>query len=306
MTLALETERLTRTYRGTAVVSDLDLAVEEGAVYGFLGPNGAGKTTTIRMLAGLIRPDRGEIRIFGEGDPVSRRHHLSGIVESPALYPYLTGRQNLEVLGALTAEVGPARIDEVLEVVRLRDRARDRVSTYSLGMRQRLGIAQALLTRPRLLLLDEPTNGLDPAGMREVRDLVSQLNRDHRLTVFVSSHLLAEVSQMCNRVGIVQNGRLVAQGDVAALLSDTEFQEVRLEVDDRAKARSVLASLPWATDNGEGPQGEILATLKGSRSADLNTALMEAGIRVSALIPQRRSLEDFFIEVTGGTGQQIR
>ncbi|MCK6527549.1 ABC transporter ATP-binding protein [Myxococcota bacterium] len=303
MTLALETRDLTRSYRGRAVVAGLDLAVEEGAVYGFLGPNGAGKTTTIRMIAGLIRPDRGSVRIFGESHRVRRLAHVGGIVESPALYPYLTGHETLRVLAAATPGVDRRRIDEVLDVVRLRDRARDRVSTYSLGMKQRLGIAQALMGRPRLLLLDEPTNGLDPAGIREMRELVGELNREHRLTVFVSSHILAEVSQMCDRVGIVQSGRLVAQGEVEALLRGGDLVEVRIQVDDLAAGRRVLQGLPWAEDRGESPAGEWVVHLRGGDAATLNRALVQAGIGVSSLVPQRMSLEDFFIQVTGGARQ---
>lgn len=303
---ALQTVGLTKQYDGKPVVNDLSLEILPGDIYGFLGPNGAGKTTTIRMILGLIGRDAGSVRIFGTDKPTECRRQLSGIVETPALYPYLTGRDNLRVLGAYSGGVDGKTIDEMLESVRLTRRADELVKTYSLGMKQRLGIAQALMTRPKIMILDEPTNGLDPAGMREVRELVRELNARYELTVFVSSHLLAEVSQLCNRVGIIQNGTLVAQGTVSELLRPEGALELKLEVDDVAAATARVETLDWAAVTGQAPTGEMLLRLTEDRVGDLNRMLVEAGIEVRAVIPQRMTLEDFFIQVTGGTGEQIQ
>ena len=222
---ALEIRGLCRSYGSSAVVADLDLRVESGGVYGFLGPNGAGKTTTMRMVLGLIRRDAGEVRIFGETDPVPARRRIGGIVEQPRFYPYLSGVENLRILAAYGGGATEERLQAVLEQVRLADRARDRVKTYSQGMRQRLGIAQALIHEPALLLLDEPTNGLDPAGMHEMRALVRDLNQEHGLTVFVSSHILSDIQQMCDQVGIIRDGRKVAEGRIDELLQEGETLE---------------------------------------------------------------------------------
>ncbi len=222
---ALQVAGLTRSYGRKQVVRDLDLRVEPGDIYGFLGPNGAGKTTTMRMILGLIRSDSGTVSIFGESDPVAARRHLGGIVESPRFYPYLSGRDNLRVLAAYGPPVAPSRIDELLSLVSLGDRGRDQVKTYSLGMKQRLGIAQALLTSPKLLMLDEPVNGLDPAGMKQVRDLIRTLRDEEGLTVFVSSHLLRDVEALCDRIGIIQDGRKIIEGRTAELVEDGETLE---------------------------------------------------------------------------------
>ena len=304
--IALQTVGLTKRYDDKDVVQDLSLEIHKGDIYGFLGPNGAGKTTSIRMILGLIRRDAGTVRIFGSDKPTECRSQLSGIVESPALYPYLTGRDNLRVLGAYSGGVPDKEIDEALETVRLTQRADELVKTYSLGMKQRLGIAQSLMTRPKIMVLDEPTNGLDPAGMREVRELVRELNQRYQLTVFVSSHLLAEVSQLCNRVGIIQNGKLVAQGPVAELLKPDGALEVRLEVNDTDAVGKLIEGLDWVQSAGQSPTGEMLLRLSEDRPAELNRLLVEAGVSVKALIPQRMTLEDFFIQVTSSTGEQIQ
>ena len=207
----IEVRDLSRSFGSFQAVSSISFSVPEGEIFGFIGPNGAGKTTTIRMILGLIGRDAGSVRIFGTDKPTECRRQLSGIVEAPALYPYLTGRDNLRVLGAYSGGVDGKTIDEMLASVRLTRRADELVKTYSLGMKQRLGIAQALMTRPKIMILDEPTNGLDPAGMREVRELVRELNARYELTVFVSSHLLAEVSQAANTLtdlGLVPGDRV--------------------------------------------------------------------------------------------------
>ncbi len=196
-----------------------------GDIYGFIGPNGAGKTTTLRMLLGLIRPDRGEVRLFGKPSSVSSRTAIGGIVEEPRFYPYLSGLDNLRVFAAYSGDIPEEKLRSELERVGLADRAGDRVGTYSLGMKQRLGIAQALIGSPKLLILDEPTNGLDPVGMREVRDLLLHLRDNEGIAVLVSSHLLGELSLVCNRVGIIQEGRKVAEGPTQDLVREGESLE---------------------------------------------------------------------------------
>tara|TARA_Y100001968_G_C19429248_1_gene756069 strand:- start:1342 stop:2082 length:741 start_codon:yes stop_codon:yes gene_type:complete len=221
----LETRNLRRCYGEHVVVEGLNLTVGKGDIYGFLGPNGAGKTTTMRMILGLIARDAGEVLVFGSADPIKARARIGGIVEGPRFYPYLSGRENLRIFAAYSGGCEEQRLDELLELVRLRERCLDRVSTYSLGMRQRLGIAQALLNAPDLLLLDEPSNGLDPKGIREMRELILRLRDENGLTVFVSSHVLSELDRLCNRIGILQDGRKVAEGPTAELLRDGEDLE---------------------------------------------------------------------------------
>jgi ABC-2 type transport system ATP-binding protein len=213
---AIETEALTRAFGARAAVEQLNLLVPNGGIYGFLGPNGAGKTTTIRMLLGLIRPDSGKVRLFGKHFEFSMLNRVGSLVEAPSLYPHLTGRENLEVTRRL---VGAARadIDRVLAIVRLARDADRLVREYSLGMRQRLGLALALLNSPELLILDEPTNGLDPAGIHEMRDLLRRMPAEHGVTVFLSSHLLSEVEQIAGSVGIIREGRMLFQGSLAEL-----------------------------------------------------------------------------------------
>ncbi len=292
-----------------AAVDGLDLSIERGILYGFLGPNGAGKTTTIRMALGLIHPTDGQVDVLGEpmfGVPERDRplRRVGAIVEEPAFWKYLTGRTNL---ACFARAAGPAedrrrrlgRVDEVLRLVGL-DAARDKkVKAYSQGMRQRLGIAQALLGEPELLMLDEPTNGLDPQGMREVRLLLRRL-ADEGTTVFVSSHLLAEVEAMCDRVGVLAQGKLVAEGAPSELR--TTGDGVRVEVDDRAGARTVLASLDGLrVDGGEAGPGPLSLLLpQGISPSAVNAALVGAGVAVNALIPERASLEDVFLELVEG------
>jgi len=222
---ALQVTNLSRSYGRKDVVKSLNLQVEPGDIYGFLGPNGAGKTTTMRMILGLIRRDSGSVSIFGETDPVAARRNLGGIVEAPRFYPYLSGRDNLRIFAAYTPGVTEGRVDELLSLVRLGERGKDMVKTYSMGMRQRLGVAQALLGRPKLLLLDEPANGLDPAGMKQVRELIRQLRDEQGLTVFVSSHLLSDVEMLCDRIGIIQDGTKIVEGRTEELVNEGESLE---------------------------------------------------------------------------------
>ena len=300
-TTALEVRGLTRTFGRIQAVTDLDLTVREGDVYGFLGPNGAGKTTAIRCFLGLIRSDRGEVRIFGESHPVRRRAPVGAIVETPAFHGWLSGRKNLEqacVYAGVPAGRREGEIARVLERVGLSERALDRAGTYSLGMKQRLGIARALLGGPKLLVLDEPTNGLDPRGMREMRELIRSLALHDRITIFISSHLLSEVQAICNRVGILQQGRLRAEGQVEDLLAQTDGARVlSIGATDLEALAAALAALEGVEIVGE-PEGGRLTVHHSLPVPTIVRALVEAGVEVEALVPSTRSLEDVFLEVT--------
>jgi ABC-2 type transport system ATP-binding protein len=273
----IEVAGLRKRYRrlrgGSRVAVDgLDLAVPEGGVFGFLGPNGAGKTTTIRCLLGLVAPTAGTCRLLG-ADVCGDLHRVAGrvgsIVETPALFPTMSGRRNLQLLGRLHG-VGPRRVTEVLERVGLAERADDLVKRYSLGMRQRLGLAAALLKDPEVLLLDEPANGLDPAGIKEVRDLLRGLGREGR-TVFVSSHLLSEVRQTCDRVAILARGRCVAAGPVAQVLANGHGAGLLVRLDDLDRGRAVLK----ATGIQTSLQGNALHVAVAPDEADLEAVFLE-------------------------------
>jgi ABC-2 type transport system ATP-binding protein len=281
--------------RRTLAVDGLDLSVPEGGVFGFLGPNGSGKTTTIRCLLGLIRPSAGEVRVLGadstrELASVIRR--VGSIVEAPALYPGFSGRHNLELLARVDG-IGTSAVQERLEQVDLAERADDRVKTYSLGMRQRLGIAAALLRDPEVLILDEPANGLDPAGIKEVRDLVRRLGSEGR-TVFVSSHILSEVRQMCDHVAILARGRTVKTGTVHEVLAG-ETRSVFVRVDDLTKARAVLAGARMVTrDVGGGLRVEI----DPDKASEISRLLAGHDLFVSELRSDEADLETVFLELT--------
>lgn len=299
---ALRVRGLTRRFGARVAVQDLDLHVEEGDVYGFLGPNGSGKTTAMRCILGLIAKDAGEVEIFGATDRRQALRSTGAIIEVPAFHGWLSGWDNLLLsAGALGLSPTDARAEvaRVLDRVGLSERSKDRAAGYSLGMKQRLGIARALLGRPRLLLLDEPTNGLDPRGMREMRDLIRSLALHDRITVFISSHLLAEVQAVCNRVGILQDGRLRAEGAVSELLGGVKVGVVvDIGAEDPAALSAVLSSLPGLEILGPGERGRLRVRLEAGGPADLLPVLVARGVRVDALVPSDRSLEDVFLEVT--------
>jgi ABC-type multidrug transport system ATPase subunit len=290
----VETTELTKRYGQRIVAVDqLGMQVRRGEVYGFLGPNGAGKTTTLRMLLGLVRPTSGSALVLGAepGSPASLAR-LGALIETPTFYPFLSGRDNLRVL-ARYAGAPESRIEPVLDEVDLAARASDRFGTYSLGMKQRLGIAAALLKDPELLILDEPTNGMDPAGMAEMRRFIRDLGRGRR-TVLLSSHLMAEVEQITDRVGVISKGRLVGEGTVDELRG-RESLFVRAEPLDEAER--VLGALRGIEQVARSDGGLRIAT-DPAAAADINRALVEAGIAVGELRPERASLEKVFFELT--------
>jgi ABC-2 type transport system ATP-binding protein len=299
----VEVRGLVKRYGELTAVDHVDLTVDAGDVFGYLGPNGAGKTTSLRMMLGLIRPTEGSVRIFGR-DPqlgVAALEGVAGFVEGPQFYPYLSGRVNLELLAALDGGEARTRIDEVLDLVELGPRGKDRVGGYSHGMRQRLGIAAALLRRPRLLLLDEPATGLDPGGMRDMRQLVRRL-ADEGMTVLLSSHLLAEVEELCNRVAIVQTGRVAYEGSLADLRA-TAGMRLRLRTTDDQTAERICTAQPGITVLTGGVPGPL--TVGAGRDEDvaqLSRALVEAGVLVRELSPQMATLEDLFFQLTEGDG----
>ena len=298
--LPVETLGLVKRYGEIVAVDHVDLAVEVGDVYGYLGPNGAGKTTSLRMLLGLIRPTAGRARLFGRDPLVVGARALDGVagfVEGPRFYPYLSGRRNLQLLADYDEPGSRARIDEVLELVELRDRAKDRVGGYSHGMRQRLGIAAALLRSPRLLLLDEPTTGLDPAGMRDMRDLVRRLAAE-RITIMLSSHLLIEVEELCNRVAIIRKGRIVYQGALGELMATTASRYL-LRAGDVERAR-VVCLAQAGIENVTIDDGAVSFDADEGAVAALSIALGQARIGITTLMPERVSLEELFLGLTGG------
>jgi ABC-2 type transport system ATP-binding protein len=291
-TPVVQTTALTKHYGAIWAVESLDLTVLRGEVYGFLGPNGAGKTTTLRMLLGLVRPTSGTVRLLRDKSKGLRG--VGALIEGPAFYPYLSGRDNLRVL-ASHAGVSRARAGEVLETVGLTERARDRYSTYSLGMKQRLGLAAALLKRPGLLILDEPTNGLDPAGMADMRVTLRRLAAEG-CTVLLSSHLLGEVQQTCDRVGVIARGRMVAELPVADLGAG---RTLRIVAEPAERARRHLAAVVGA-DRVRADGAALNVEAQPDQAARINAELVRAGVAVSELRWQEPDLEQTFLELTGG------
>jgi ABC-2 type transport system ATP-binding protein len=295
----IETKGLSKKFGQRAAVDAVDLVVPAGVAFGFLGPNGAGKTTMIRTLLGLTQATAGEVTLLGLPQPEKRREALArvgAIVEEPRFHPHLTGRENLKVVAAARDRAADGRIDSSLARVGLAQRASDRVKTYSLGMRQRLGIARCLLADPQLLILDEPMNGLDPAGILEMRHLIRAFVGEGR-TVFLSSHLLDEVEKTCDQVAIIDRGRVILQGAVEEIASSGE-PTVLIEVDDAEAARRVLAAEPRVSKVDDEGEELRLTLVEGLDPAQVNRLLVEAGIAVSRLEPTRATLEETFLAVT--------
>jgi ABC-2 type transport system ATP-binding protein len=284
-------ESLTKRFGSTVAVNELDLTVSSGQVYGFLGPNGAGKTTTIRMLLGLVTPSAGQIRLLGRRLPDPRAVAQAGsMIEEPAFYPWMTGRVNLEVLDATGGGCAPAEVARVLSLAGLGDVADRKVKTYSQGMRQRLGIAAAMLGHPPLLIIDEPTNGLDPAGIRDIRGLLRGLATDGT-TIFLSSHLLAEVEQVCDRVAVIVSGRLAEEGAPAALGATRRRVRVDVAAADTQAAARLLARWPARYRDGH-------FLVEHDSGRDVNGALVAGGVVAESVSVERPGLEDRFLEIT--------
>jgi ABC-2 type transport system ATP-binding protein len=301
--LALATRGLEKKYGSRVALTGLDLSVPTGIVYGFLGPNGAGKTTTMRLLTGLIHPDAGTIEVLGSSFGRRDRRHLfdvGALIESPSFYPYLSARENLRALAASGAPVTASRIEELLELVGLRDRAKDKVGNYSLGMKQRLGIAAALLSDPKLLLLDEPANGLDPAGIVAMRETLRYLASTGK-TVFVSSHNLGEVQQMADIIGIIAAGRLVREGPIEQLLQDEGVVRVRVATGEVERAMAALRQIApdEAVSRAAGEDGWLSVKIEPDRAGEVNRTLAQAGVFASGL-ESGSDLESLFLQLTGG------
>src|SRR5437870_759649 len=288
---------LTKVIGKRTIVDNVSFALDAGEVFGFLGPNGAGKTTTIRMLVGLIKPTHGNVTICGHDlrrDFEAAMRCVGCIVENPDLYRFMTGRENLEHFARML-RAAPEEIERVGELVALSHRLDQRVGTYSLGMRQRLGVAQALLGRPKLLILDEPANGLDPAGIREIRELLRRLARDQQMSIFVSSHLLGEVELMCDRVAIIHKGQLLREGSVKDLISS--HREMEFRVGDVARASEIVRSKGFAF---RADTDRLWISMDENDAPPLVAALAENGVAVFHAQRHVESLEEMFLQATGG------
>jgi len=302
----LQTEELTKRFKGRTAVDRLTMHVERGDIYGFLGPNGAGKSTTLRMLLGLVRPTSGAIKFSlrnSSWEYLRARSLVGAIIETPAFYENFSARRNLQLLASLSGGVTAKRVEEVLEIVDLRDRAGDPVKVYSYGMRQRLGIAQALLPTPQLIILDEPTNGLDPQGIQQTRQLIRRLRDEFKLTVLLSSHLLVEVEQLCNRVGIIHEGRLLYEGGPEGLVAPTSH--FKLRVDNLSGAFDLLTHEPGVTVSRNGA-AYLQIQADAERIPAVNELLVTKGIKVYELSPSRETLEDAFLRLTAAEAANER
>lgn len=296
----IEINSLSKNFKDLRAVNSLNLNVFEGDVFGFLGPNGAGKSTTIRMLLSLIKPSEGSIKLFGktlEKNRIEILKKVGAIVEKPDFYGYLSAYKNLEILGRISGkEISKNRIMEVLELVGLSKRFKSKVKTFSHGMKQRLGLGQALLHNPDLIILDEPTTGLDPQGMKEIRDLILHLSKDQKKTIFLSSHILHEVELVANRMIIINKGTTRVEGYVQDLLNARKLS-VSFEVNDEEKTYDLLAQTSWINKLESHAKTVFMFMLENNEISELNKYLVENGIAVSAVIPTR-SLEDYFLKIT--------
>jgi ABC-2 type transport system ATP-binding protein len=300
-TPALVLENLSKKFGRIHAVDQLSLQVEPGQMAGFLGPNGAGKSTTLYMIPRLVRPSAGHIRIFGVDiwqDYKRAIRSVGTMVEAPAFYEYLSGRMNLELAARVLGNVSPSDIDQILERIGLADRQHDRVRTYSMGMKQRLGVGRAMLGRPRLLVLDEPTNGMDPEGTQEILSFLREQVTRERLTLFISSHLMSEIEEFCDTVFVINRGRLVASGKVRDILRPHE-RIVRLAFQGAVPDLALLRKQPQIREVAALTPDTLEVTLASDDSAWLNLWLQQAGFRVSALAPKQKTLKEFFLSITG-------
>ncbi len=304
--VVLRTRNLSKHYGNRLAVNNLNLEVRRGEIFGFLGPNGAGKTTTIRMALGLIAPTSGSVEILGLDVATQRANVLprvGALVETPALYLYLSGRDNLRAVASVLGGVPKVRIDAVLELVGLSIRQKDRVRTYSLGMKQRLGVAMALLQDPDVLLLDEPANGLDPAGIVEMRDLMHRLSAEGK-TVFISSHLLPEVQQICTRVAIINLGKLVTEATIEELTS--RHGEFAVTLDRAEQALALIQAQAWGRDAHLDADGALITPAPGERGRELNLFLVKAGFAPDTITQATQDLEQVFLHLTNGGSGEIK
>lgn len=301
MSEVLKLQNVCKSFGKRMVVQDISFSVEEGQIFGFLGPNGAGKTTTIKMILGLLTPDSGSIQVMGHDigrDFEAAMRHISGIVENPDMYPYLSGYENLR-LHARACGADEKRIGEVVQMVGMQHRIQEKFKSYSLGMKQRIGVAQALLHNPKIMILDEPTNGLDPAGIKDFRDLLSHLAHTQGLSVLVSSHILQEMQLMCDTVGIINNGRLLRIGSLEEITSQRSRGLYRYTLRPFDRAVELLRkNAPDFISSVE--DGVVELHLEENQIPELNRALMESGVAIYGLAPVNASLEQSFIDITGG------
>ncbi len=302
MDTVLELKGVTKRIRGKTIIKGIDFSVKKGQIYGFLGPNGAGKTMTLRMIVGLIRPTTGQIIINGHSvihSFVKAMAQVGCIIENPELYEYMSGYNNLLLLSRMEPGIDEKRIHEVVAMVGMERRVHDKVSTYSLGMKQRLGIAQALMKRPQLLILDEPSNGLDPAGIREFRQLVKSLAAEHGMTILISSHLLSEIQMMCDEVAIILHGSLIRTARVDALGRD---QKVIWEVHKTDQVPQVLQLLreQFGLETLDHGDGRVSAFVEDDLLTHINAVFVKAGIELLFVCKEPKNLEDLFLELTGG------
>jgi ABC-2 type transport system ATP-binding protein len=296
----IEIKNLSKHFKDLKAVNNLSLNVYRGDVFGFLGPNGAGKSTTIRMLMSLIAPNTGEIKLFGKSLKESRIEILKrvgAIVEKPDFYGYLSAYKNLEILGRISGKhISQKRIMEVLELVGLSTRFKSKVKTFSHGMKQRLGLAQSLLHDPDLIILDEPTTGLDPQGMKEIRDLIITLSKDAKKTIFLSSHILYEVELVANRMVIINKGASVVEGEVETLLQQANLK-VTMQVTEIEKAKQLLSASRWSSKVNSFTENKIIFALDPDEISKVNRYFIENGVDVRSIVPMR-SLEEYFLELT--------
>jgi ABC-2 type transport system ATP-binding protein len=306
MKTVVQLQSVSKVIKGKTIIDNLTFDVYEGEVFGFLGPNGAGKTTTIRMIVGLMKISKGDVLISGKSikkDFEGAIKDVGAIVENPELYKFMSGYQNLKHFARMQKGISDDRMKEVIELVGLTDRIHDKVKTYSLGMRQRLGLAQCLLHKPKLLILDEPTNGLDPAGIREIRAYIRKLAQEEGMAVIVSSHLLSEMEMMCDRIGIIQSGKLVDVQQVRDFVEGSE-QVYHFEINDVEKIKAVLNSFdPGIKFESQGSQVQVALTKE--QVPDVIRALVESGVQIYSVMPVAKTLEDRFLEITNDKGEVI-
>jgi ABC-2 type transport system ATP-binding protein len=291
-------ENVTKVINKKSIVKDINFSINEGEILGFLGPNGAGKSTTLRMIVGLSKPTSGKIEICGHSiteNYIKAMSNIGSIIEGPDLYNYMSGMDNLKMLASMNKGVGEKDICNIVEIVGLKNRINDKVNTYSLGMKQRLGLAQALINNPKLLILDEPTNGLDPAGINEFRNIVKTLAKEKNISILVSSHLMSEIEHMCDKVSIIKNGSIVKKGMVKELLNT---KEVFWILDDNEKGREILKNL-WKIDS-EIVDEKLEAELDLAKLSEINKSFFKEGLMIKFVTNKNKTLEDLFLRLTEG------